>query len=179
MLPLHVPPSYPGGAGRGLMASVSSSSGGRGGGRSGGSMRASLGSMSSLHDVGAPRTEDSATMRKVTALGLVVGVSSFVILVVFAVLSARMLNMEAGPPSRGLSRPPLPVALPRFPFHFPRQRPAVCSLPSLNPTTHRTSSWAASTPSFSLATRECALVPLRCAKPFGPRCEEGSARRRR
>jgi len=95
MLPLHVPPSYPGGAGRGLMASVSSSSGGRGGGGSGGSMRGSLGSMSSLHDVGAPRTEDSATMRKVTALGLVVGVSSFVILVVFAVLSARMLNMEA------------------------------------------------------------------------------------
>ena len=56
--------------------------------------RGSLSSLSSLHDVGAPKTEDDVTMRKVTALGLVVGVCCFVILVFFAVISAQILNMD-------------------------------------------------------------------------------------
>jgi hypothetical protein len=81
MLPLHVGPP-----GRGLMASASTSSSLK---------RGSLGSMSSLHDVGAPKTEDDATMRRVTLLGLIVGLSSFVVLVIFAVLSARILNIDA------------------------------------------------------------------------------------
>ena len=88
MLPLHA------GGPRGLMASSSGRSSSfssvermRSGSRDG--------SLSSLHDVGAPKTEDEATMRKVTALGLLVGVCSFVILVILAVISARILNMDA------------------------------------------------------------------------------------